>query len=276
MRTSVLATLLGLSLVACAGNISGGGGDDDDIPETCGNGVIDVGEDCDGGEGCSATCTSDTPVPRVALSVDTGTLTGDLEEEKTVTITATSEMGFTGGVVLSASVVDAANATVTGWTTEFSTTTLDLTSALTATATLKIVVPGDNDFLAGTVKVSASSSAAPTEANIGMTANPVTRVSFTANGNNCVYPRAINNPYRLKVGRQIMVTNGAAAGTMRIHVTPEAGVDFPHQAGTIAPGETYASGAMLQAGGAEFYCHDQAGSLADPGNNFHSRLEIVP
>lgn len=117
MRISVLASLLGLSLVACAGNITGGGGDDD-IPETCGNGAIDTGEDCDGGEGCTPACTFDPAEPRVLAAVDKTNVPTQLGRTESVTLTLTSA-AFDGAATVIATVVDEADVplpalTVTG------------------------------------------------------------------------------------------------------------------------------------------------------------------
>lgn len=272
MRTPLLATLFGLSLVACAGQIDGGGGGGDDVAPNCGNGVMDEGETCDDGntasnDGCSATCLVEA-VPRVAITVDKPSITTDLEVENTFTVTATSEMGFSGGVVLSAAVVDATDTPITGWTATLEGTTLDLSTATTATTQLKVTIPGDHAALAGTIRISGSSSVALAQSNIAVTANPVVAVTFTESGGNCVYPnRFVNNPYRIKAGRQIMVYNGAAAGTMTIHVG--GGVTgFSHEnTGTAQPpGQAYAGTPSGTPGSqTEFYCH--AGGAGTIGDN---------
>jgi hypothetical protein len=46
----------------------------DALPETCGNGTLDLGEDCDGSEGCPATCHVAPPAGSVALRFS-GTVT---------------------------------------------------------------------------------------------------------------------------------------------------------------------------------------------------------
>ena len=91
MRTPILATLFGLSLVACAGQIDGTGGGDDDIPASCGDGTLDTsqGEACDDGnntdgDGCSASCQNET-APRVDVSVDKPTVATELGTSNMVT-----------------------------------------------------------------------------------------------------------------------------------------------------------------------------------------------
>src|SRR5471032_871374 len=107
---SILLAITALAIPACTQDIAGGGpgGGGDDTPATCGNGVVDPGEACDdgntnNGDGCSSTCqTENIATPRVALTVDNTTATTDLNVVSTFNITATSTMGFSGAVTMTA------------------------------------------------------------------------------------------------------------------------------------------------------------------------------
>jgi len=285
MRTPLLATLFGLSLVACAGQIDGGGGDDD-IPVTCGDGTIDTGETCDDGnnidgDGCSAACTTESNIPLVNLTVDKPTVTTDLGVENTIMVTVTGSGGFTGDVTLAVTALDATSTPFTGWSTTLGVSTVTLAENGTQTVELKLLVPGDHDLLSGTVNVSATSTAAIAETTVGVTANPVLDVVFTDDGaGNCVYPQhQINNPHKLKADRNIMVYNGATAGTMTIHVQNVTGFTHENTGTAQAPGEAYGSSPSIPLPNPndpiEFYCHNGgAGTLRDVG--LHNFVQIVP
>lgn len=280
MRTSVLATLLGLSLVACAGNITGGGGgDDDDIPETCGNGVVDPGEDCDGGAGCSTSCTTEG-TPRVDLSVDKPTVSTELGTSNMITLTLTSGDGFTGAVNITASILDGTGAPNTNWIVAVNPPTVTVPANGTATAVATLAIPSDATLLAGSLKLDVTG--APEAKTISSTVTSQNQITFaidianalTANPS-CVYP-VNNTPVRIRTGTLVRFFNKNADLKLEIHSNNPAAI--PHQAqGAGAddpitePNTAYER--ILAGGAAEFawYCHDHG---PDDGNN--PRIQVVP
>ncbi len=98
----------------------------------------------------------------------------------------------------------------------------------------------------------------------------------------CQYPvnRTQNNPWALKLGRQIKVVNGSATLGMVVHVGGISG--FPHEAdGDVrAPGAAYIKTPTTANQTGEFYCHNPnvpAGTaMKDSGSAGHQFLRIVP
>src|SRR5262249_61054926 len=66
-----------------------------------------------GGRGSGST---PLPVPSVSASLDRQTVSTELFTSEMLTVTYTSEMGFTGDVTVNPTVVDAQNNPITGWT----------------------------------------------------------------------------------------------------------------------------------------------------------------
>jgi cysteine-rich repeat protein len=282
MRTSILsAAIFGLFAAGCAGDLSGTGDDPgDDTPGAeCGNSIIDQGETCDdgnsaSGDGCSSSCsTEQSSTPRVAINADKTTLTTDMLVSNEINLTLTSMGGFAGDVALAASAVDGTGATVEGWSATLSAPTVTLTADGTGTAKVTLRVMGDTPTATASLKISATSTVDPVEAAVAVTANPVVKVTYTTTANNCAYPTefGLNNPIRVKVGRQLSIVNGSdPAGTgcggspcrMTIHMDPGI-TGISHQQGLMAPGAAYTQtvGSASETG-ITFYCHD-AGALAD-------------
>jgi hypothetical protein len=278
MRTSVLATLLGLSLVACAGNITGGpGGDDDDIPATCGNGQLDEGEECDGEAGCSATCTMEA-IPRVASSVDKTSISTELATSNMVTLTVTSEEGFTGPVSVTASIVDAADAPQTGWIVAVNPPSVTLTDGGSAPVVATIGIPSDSTLLTGKLKLTMTSSAGTSSITSDITA--LQQLTFNVNINNglCVYP-VDNTPINVKVGTVVRFMNVSTTNLV-IHSNGNTTNGIPHQGpGTgqspddpvTEPNTAYTRTAAAAAN-FDWYCHQPATDLG--GAN--PRLNLIP
>lgn len=275
MRISVLATLLGLSLVGCAGNITGGGGDDDDIPENCGNGAIDPGEDCDGGEGCSATCTS-VGTPRLDLSVDKPTVATELGTTNMVTLSLTGGDGFTGSVNVAASIVDGAGAPVTGWIVAVNPPTVTVPTTGAATVVATVAVPSDAAMLAGNIKFDVTGGPEPKSITSSVTAMNQITFPIDVAGGVCVYP-VDATPIRIKTGTTVRFLNKNATNNFEIHSDNNAAI--PHQgqgAGAddpvTEPNTAYTK--VLAGNAAEFgwYCHDRG-----PNNAMtNPRIEVVP
>lgn len=231
MRTSVLAMLLGFSLVGCAGQISGGGGDDDDVPETCGNGAVDPGEDCDGGEGCSAVCTTEA-VPRVAVTVDRQSIDTELGKSETLKATFTSEGGFAGDAAVATSFVDGAGLVVTG-VVPGGPATVALTAGQTVVVdyTLGVATDSTGTALTGTWKLDVTSSAA--------TVNLVSAVSITPTFTATYMPDTGATPAKHPVG------SGAEPST----VTVKRGAIIRYFNGDTIQHDTHGDGAFTHQGG---------------------------
>ena len=261
MRTPLLAGLIAVLVPACMDGLTGVGDDDDMMGgATCGNGAVETGEACDdgnsaGGDGCSASCQTETvATPHAVISVDKASITSDLGVDQTVTVTATSAMGFAGPVTLT---VDASNGTAaTDWFKALDQTTLTLTDGGSATATLTIRAMGDTPDLTGTVKI--SGGATDVAANVSVTFNPVLSVTFTDDGNGaCKYSLAHNNPntaWLIKAGRMISIKDGATL-PMTVH-TDGSITGFPHETGTTAAGASYTRTLSTAGETSQFYCHN--------------------
>jgi len=294
MRTSILsAAILGLFAAGCAGELSGTGDDTQNQPGVCGDGALNSGETCDdgnttSGDGCSATCTNESSVPRVQVAMDKTTLTTDLYVENEINLTLTGMNGFAGDVTLAASVVDGTDTAITGWTTTLSSSTLTLTADGMGTAKLVVRVPGDAAITTGTVKITATSSAAPQTATLGVTGSNKAVIQFGTTANNCINPTAFNqsNPFRVKVGRMISVINGSdPAGTscgggpckMQIHF--DGGTGVAHQNNQMIPGASYDQlTTTANATGVTFYCHNAqlTDTAVELGGQVRLRLITVP
>jgi len=256
----------------------------------CGDGVINTGETCDdgntnGGDGCSAACQTESSAPHVTVSVDKSTITTDLNVESTVTVTATSQNGFSGNVTLTVA-ADAAGVPITDWTTTLDNPTLALSPGASATATLKISAMGEAAMLTGSVKVTATGADVPVDATVATTFNPILDVTFADDGAGlCVYDtnHLLNNPFQIKVGRTIHVINGSATLPFTVHV--DSGITgFPHESGTSPAGGMY-TGTFVTAdapGQVSFYCHDNgvrpANTMIDMNKTAATRpqLKIIP
>jgi cysteine-rich repeat protein len=291
MRSLLLAALATIAIPACTQDITGGTGPGgDDQQPTCGNGVVDQGEACDdsntnNGDGCSSSCqTENTATPRVGVTVDQPTLPAmDLGTSASVVVTLTSIMGYAGDVTLSASAADSTSAAITDWTATLDSTTATVAADGTATAHLTISAMGDAAMTAGTVKLTATFGAMTADASVGVTFNPVYRVTYTNTGNVCALPTdgTMANPYKIKAGRKLAVFNGGTGLPFIIHGPAAPGADgFQHEdqggPGTAA-GSAYMSDTLTTTdttAAIQFYCHGGTGQLQDSGSRNY--FQVVP
>ena len=292
MRTPLLATVLGLMLPAClvgSGDITGGG---DDVSATCGNGTVDTGEACDdgnttSGDGCSATCqTENVSTPRVTATVDKPTLTTELKTSNRIAVTVAGSGGFSGAVTLAASVVDANNVALAGWTVALDSSTLDLPANGTATANATLTIPSQAMALAGTVKVDVTSSLGAQSVTSAVTAlNQVTfAIHVDTTSGLCVFPTNMGhtaNPDAITIGTKVRWFNDAAVGApnFEIHMggspTPVSTFGFSHQGQspggladpTTEPGTAYEQTATAASGAEQitWYCHLPDSGSGTPG-----------
>src|SRR5947208_1424650 len=116
MLRTPLVLLFGSLIVGCTVGDPGTGGDDDTGGPNCGNGVVDPGEQCDGGANCTADCKIPV-VPKLMVTVDKPTISTQLFTTNMVTVSLQASGGFAGQVTLAPSAVDATTGNaLAGWT----------------------------------------------------------------------------------------------------------------------------------------------------------------
>jgi cysteine-rich repeat protein len=291
MRIHILAALA-LALPACAGEISSPSGGDD-TSATCGNGAVDQGEQCDdgnaaGGDGCSASCQMEaTATPALAMTADKQTIATELMTSNTVTVTLTGSGGFQGDVNLTASLVDASSAPITGWSVALDHSTVTLATNGTGTAVATVTIPSENKALMGTLKIDATTTVSgvttPTVSTDITAANQVTfAIGFDPNVG-CVYPQGLNNtnPEKVTVGSKVRFVNMAQTNnSIAIH-SNGAGEGICHEdqpcggdqalPSVIAPNMAYEQTAKTPGNPFSWYCH-QPGPDLSQGNPF---LQVV-
>lgn len=258
MRTSLLAGLFAaFALPACANEISG-------IDDTTG---ADAGVDA----------AVDPVAPRIDMSVDKTTLSTELLTTQTIVVTLTSVNGFAGAATLTASVVDAANTPLAGWTATLDMTSVNLVADGSATVEVDVKVPTLYSGPTGTVKIDATSTAAP--ATVSSTFNVANQITYrlSVNAGACVYPLEygkMNSRDRIAVGTKVRWFNEGTTN-FEIHITGGDAYGFSHQAqgtfGTADPvtemNTAYEQTAMSSSGGAliQWYCHDPDTGTANAG-----------
>jgi cysteine-rich repeat protein len=223
MRTPLLAGLIAVLLPACTDGITdvGGGGDDTGGGASCGNAAIESGETCDdgnttSGDGCSATCATESSSPRVTVTVDKPTLSTELMTTNKLTLTVTGSGGFAGDVTLAATAVDGSNAPLAAWTVSLDKPTVTLTANGTATAVATLTIPSENKGLTGAVKIDATSSADPASVMSAVTAANQVTFAVTQIGAQCAYPTT--QPTNVTYGTKIRFLNNTTDLTTIIHV----------------------------------------------------------
>lgn len=265
MRTPILAVVLGLSLAGCltigdSGSASTGGGDDD--------------------TGSSSGSGSNMPdTARVDVSVDKPTVATELKTVNALTVTVTGSGGFSGNVALAASVVDASQAAIPGWTVDLSVPTVTLPENGTATALATVHVPSQTPVLTGTVKITSTSAATlgtPAASSTITAANQVTfAVKYDPAIQGCVYPAdggTAATPVKVAQTTKIRFFNNGADNIV-IHVTESAGIPITHQGQTpngtadpVTEPNTAYEQTPIGTGPASWYCHSTpAGAGKDPG-----------
>ncbi len=193
MRIPMLAALLGLSLVGCAGQIDGGGGGgggggDDITPgPDCGDNTINTGESCDdgntvSGDGCSATCQVEA-APRLDVALDKPTLATELGKAELVTLTLTSFDGFSGDVNIAASLVDSTMAPIAPAVLGLAgPSTVTLTAGQSSPAAYTITVPSNStgSALTATLKLDVTSSAGSQNLTSAISVTPRYTITYAA------------------------------------------------------------------------------------------------
>ena len=273
MRTTLLASVFALSLVACAGQIDGGTGGDD-VPEDCGNDVTDPGETCDdgndvSGDGCSATCQTEI-APSLRSSVDKASVSLDLGKTDTLTLTLTSEGGYTGSVLVTPSVVDGANVVIPGVTlTGPQTVAVAANATVPAVFTLTVPPNATGQAITGSLKFDLS---VPGLAAQNLTSTLSLSNIYTVTYTTTTTDSPVTHPIESGVqSRNVSVKRGTVIrfkndSTIR-HVTHGGGT-FAHEdiAAGGQPGATYEQNTIGSGPGSTgtLGCHDH-GSQNDAG-----------
>lgn len=285
MRNSLVTTLFGLSLVACAGQIDagggGGGGGDDDVSASCGDGVVDQGEGCDDGnlsdgDGCSATCSGEAS-PRLDVNLDKPTVNTELGTSTMLTVTLAAADGFEGDVTVTPSIVDANSQPIDGWLVT-SPQTVSVAQDGTANVVVTVAIPSDSATLQGTVKLDVTSSLGAQSVSSAFTAaNQVTLTIGLVNGE-CQYPPGT---FKVRVGTVLRFFNNSANEPLVVHSNDNAqNGRIPHQGpgGDQSPDDPVTESQTAYArtvGGGErtfsWYCHSPGPDLG--GDN--PRISVV-
>jgi cysteine-rich repeat protein len=236
----------------------GTGGGDDDVSATCGNGTVDENETCDdgntaGGDGCSATCTEEA-VPRLDMVVDKPTINTELNTTTMLTVTFVASGGFSGAVGVTATVVDASNNPVPGWTVTLNNASVNVPDGGSADAIATLTIPSENRGLAATVKIDATSSLGAKSVSSTVTALNQISLAVTDTGQgNCAYPMGIA---QVTVGTLVRLVNKLADPV--IFHSDGANRGLPHQdvGGTPTPTNGAYERTITSAGPAfGWYCH---------------------
>lgn len=283
MRTRLLAGLFAVLLPACTDGITDIGGDDEDMTggtATCGNAMVESGEGCDdgnttAGDGCSATCESETSTPRLNVSADKTTISTELKSSHPITLTLNGVGGFGETVNIAASAVDANNQPLAGWTVTLATTSIAVPMNGTSTVVATLKVPSTNSGLAGRVKVDVMSSVGTQSVTTDVTvANQITwNVKIDTVNGGCIYPSAADGGNQataipVTVGTKLRFLNN---GTANLVVHTSGGNGITHQGlapngladPTTEPNTAYELPLAGPANGSvNWYCHDPSD---DPG-----------
>jgi cysteine-rich repeat protein len=252
-----------------------GVGDDDDTMGggVCGNGTVEAGENCDdgnaaGGDGCSASCQTEAGTqPRLDVSVDKPTIATELKTTHQITMTLTGVGGFGETVNVAASVVDATDTSLPGWTVTLANPTVDVPMNGMATLVATLKVPSQNVGLIAKVKLDVTSTLGAKTVTTDVTAtNQVTFTLHVDNASgNCVYPTDGGS-----TTAKVMVSNGTkirwfndGTADLEIHVNGSPVASVTHQGQSpngLTDPKTEANTAYEQTpnastGTVTWYCH---------------------
>jgi hypothetical protein len=208
----------------------------------------------------------DTTVARVDVTVDKGTIDAELRTSHQVTVTFTSVNDFAGTVSLTGSAVDGSNLVITGWTVALDESTVTLTAGGPAPAVATLAIPTLFAAATGSLKIDATSSAAPATAT--STINVANQLTYRLSAaGQCTYPLTygkVNSPDQIKVGTKVRWFN-QGANDFEIHIGSGIAYGFTHQGqspGGLADPKTEPTTAYEQTATAvspgdliQWYCH---------------------
>jgi hypothetical protein len=223
------------------------------------------------GDGCcpsgqAGDVDSDCPPTRLDIAVDQPTVTTELGTANTLTVTLSASSGFAGHVDLAATVADPGGSPLQGWSIVLDATGVDLPRNGTATAHATVSIPTQNEGLAATAKLTASSSAMSGTASATSSFTVLNQytigVSVGQDGL-CVYPPP--GLTTLTVGSKLRWLNNSSSTTIVIHVDGN-GTGCAHQSTSAGspPGSAYEctiTGVSDPGMPADWYCHSPGGTI---------------
>jgi hypothetical protein len=245
--------------------------------ETPGPGGDDGSNTDPGGSNNDPGGSNNPATARVDVSVDKATVSTELKTVNPITVTIQGSGGFSGDVGLTATIVDANQAPIAGWTVDLSVPSVTLAKDGTSTAVATVHVPSLSTALSGTLKVAATSSATlgtPAATSAFTAADQVTfAVKYDAGLGDCVYPAdggSQANPVKVTQATKIRFFN-TGTGNIVIH----SGGPISHQnqtpnglADPITEPNTAYEQTPTKTGLALWYCHSTpAGGGKDPKAN---------
>lgn len=247
MRITLAAGLIALLVPACIvgpGEISGVGDDEMEEGGETGGGT---GGGNGGGSGTTAT-------PRVVATVDKATMPTELGKTELLTLTLTSENGFTGSVPIMASMTDGATA-LSGFTMTATPATVDLAAGGTATVSISVKIPTDAAALATQLKLDLGGSA-PTSVTSSLAITNKLTINIPAGtgaGAHSGLP-AVNAPIKLRPGAMVVFHN---SDNMQHVVHASGGIAHENTTAGGMPNSDYE---VTPNGDATWYCHSHEGS----------------
>jgi hypothetical protein len=203
------------------------------------------------------------------VSIDKLTIATELKTDNPIMITVTGSGGFSGDVALNATVVDATDVPVPGWTITLTSPTVTLAADGTGTAVATLKIPTQSTLLAGTVKINATSSATLGTSAVTSAVTALNQVTWAvrveANGK-CSYPAdagTVAAPVMLGTGTKVRFFN---TGTQNLEI--HSGGVISHQgqgpnglADPITEPNTAYEQAPTGTGAATWYCHNPSTDL---------------
>ena len=257
MRSTLATLILGMSLVAgCevgdAGGGGGGGGDDT------------------GGGGTDAAIEQ---TPKLTATVDKTTISTELGTTSQITVSLTSSGGFSGAVALTAEVVDGAGAAVPGWTVGFNNANVNLAANGSGSAVATLTIPTQNQGLAGTVKIHATSTLGVQDFTTTVTALNQVTMTVTENGGQCVYPT--ESALMVKIGTKVRFLNKFSTAKITIH-SNGGNEGVAHEPDPGHDANTSYDKTFTAAGTFDWYCHQPGPDLNKNGINKNPKFTVVP
>ena len=260
MRSTIATIFLGLSLVAgCeVGSTGGGGGGGDDT----------------GGGGVDAAVSQ---TPKLDVMVDKSAISTELGSTSMITVSLTASGGFSGAVALSATVVDATDVPLSGWTVVFNSPSVNLAANGTGSAVATLTIPTLNAGLAGSVKLKAMSSLGAQ--NFVSTVTVLNQVTMSVTQNaaqQCVYPTT--GTMMVKAGTKVRFMNKFTQDAITIH-SNGGGQGVAHEPDPGHAINTVYERTFAGTGTFDWYCHAPGPNLdrrQQGGTNDNPKFTVVP
>jgi cysteine-rich repeat protein len=228
--------------------------------------VKEGSEACDdgntaGGDGCSATCTTEGggAVPALAAELSKPALDTQLFTDNMITLALKGSGGFAGQVTLTSSIVDTTVGNpVSGATLTLSKATADLAEngSDTIVATLKLA--SDVRVPSAMLKINVVSSLGTTTTQLPVTIKKQISFPVTLNAaDDCVYPTGAATTLSVVTGTKLLFENKDTTKTMIFHIGGGIGGLAHHGDAGTAPGTAYEQTVTGTTGTTDWYCHNR-------------------